>query len=295
MAACDVSVPVDPEPTPKATPRPAPIAAVQPTSPESAALRAYFTQVQSAQLTQGLLRRDGGGPDTPFTAEMLTRNYLQIAFYNEYAGEGLAPGAAGFLRRWRKPVRIGLDFGASVPPSQRRDDAADVTAYAGRLRRLTGHPISLASTPNFIVAFLSEDDRAERLPAIAERLGLRPQDLARLQRLPREIYCLVVAFPDSDDPSAYGAAVAIVRSENPDLLRLSCIHEEIAQGLGLANDSPLARPSIFNDDDEFSLLTSHDEYLLKMHYDRRLSPGTTLSDAEPVARRIAYEFLESKV
>ena len=47
------------------------------------------------------------------------------------------------------------------------------------------------------------------------------------------------------------AAVAIVRGEHPDLMRLSCIHEELAQGLGLANDSPYARPSVFNDDEEF--------------------------------------------
>lgn len=296
MAGCDLAVPVDPDPTPKpSAPAPAAIAPVRPTSPESAALRAYFTQVQSAQLTQGLLRRDGGGPDTPFTAEMLTRNYLQIAFYNEYAGEGLAAGAAGFLRRWRKPVRIGLDFGASVPPSQRRGDASDVTAYAARLKRVTGHPVSVTSGPNFIVAFLSEDDRADRLPIIAERLGLNARDLARLQQLPREIYCLVVAFPEADDPSAYGSAIAIVRSENPDLLRLSCIHEEVAQGLGLANDSPTARPSIFNDDDEFALLTNHDELLLKMHYDSRLSLGMPLADAETVARQIAYEFLEGDV
>jgi hypothetical protein len=54
---------------------------------------------------------------------------------------------------------------------------------------------------------------------------------------------------------AYTRAVAVVRAEHPDLLRQSCIHEEIAQGLGLPNDSPAARPSIFNDDEEFALLT----------------------------------------
>ena len=32
--------------------------------------------------------------------------------------------------------------------------------------------------------------------------------------------------------------------------------------MGLANDSPEARPSIFNDDEEYALLTGHDEMLL---------------------------------
>ncbi len=85
----------------------------------------------------------------------------------------------------------------------------------------------------------------------------------------------------------------MIRAEHPDLLRLSCLHEEIAQGLGLANDSPLARPSIFNDDEEFGLLTTHDEYLLKMLYDPRIRPGMTAEEAIPVARTIANELLPS--
>jgi hypothetical protein len=81
----------------------------------------------------------------------------------------------------------------------------------------------------------------------------------------------------------------VIRAENPDLLRLSCIHEELAQGLGLANDSPAARPSIFNDDDEFALLTTHDEQLLRMLYDSRLRAGMSAADAQPIVRTIARE------
>ena len=76
----------------------------------------------------------------------------------------------------------------------------------------------------------------------------------------------------------------MIRAEHPDLLRLSCLHEEIAQGLGLSNDSPAARPSIFNDDEEFALLTRHDELLLTMLYDPRMIPGMSV-DAGPSAGR----------
>ena len=282
-SACAIPPPTDPVAT-KPEPAVAKPPVIQATSEESAALRAYFTQVQSAQLTQGLLRRDGGGPDTPFTSDMLARNFFQIAFFNEYVGETLRPGTSGFLRRWETPVRLGLEFGASVPPSQRTRDTADVRRYVNRLKRRTGHPIELSGTPNFIVAFLSEDDRPAALPVIAERLGLNAADLNALRTLPRDIYCLVVAFPDANNPSAYGGAVAIIRAENPDLLRLSCIHEEVAQGLGLANDSPTARPSIFNDDDEFALLTNHDENLLELLYSKRLRTGMSIDDARPIIR-----------
>ena len=295
LAACveipGTEAPVVEQPAPAVVAPPPTIA--RPTSPESAALRASFAQIQSAQLTLGLLRRDGGGPDTPYTPTMLTRNFIDIAFFNEYDAPGLRSSGAGTLRRWDGPVRIGLEFGRSVPPSQRKNDARDVENYAARLSRVTGHPISVGGAPNFIVAFLSEDDRTESLPRIAARLpGLEARDLAPLTNLPDDIYCLVIAYPSETNPSAYVSAVAIIRAENPDLLRLSCIHEEVAQGLGLANDSPTARPSIFNDDDEFALLTSHDEHLLSMLYSDRLMTGANIETSRPILMQLATNALE---
>ena len=98
-----------------------------------------------------------------------------------------------------------------------------------------------------------------------------------------------MAVTARDQPAAYRGAIAVIRAEQPDLMRLSCIHEEIAQGLGLANDSPYARPSIFNDDDEFALLTSHDEMLLAMLYDPRLEIGMRIDEARPTLRILARE------
>ena len=59
--------------------------------------------------------------------------------------------------------------------------------------------------------------------------------------------------------------------------------------MGLANDSPAARPSVFNDDEEFALLTRHDELLLRMLYDPRLRPGMTEAEARPIITDIATE------
>ncbi|WP_299046764.1 DUF2927 domain-containing protein [uncultured Tateyamaria sp.] len=286
-------MPVEPVLTPRARPAglvPPTAPPIQATSQQSAELRAFLAQVQSSQLTSGLLRQDGGGPDTPFTADMLARNFEQIVFFNEYAGPGVRPGSASALRRWAAPVRLGVVFGPSVPPSQRARDTNDVIAYARRLAQATGHPISVADTPNFLVFFVSEDDRAETLNANAPALpGVTRSNLAPVRDLPRDAYCAVAAYASGTNQSTYTAAVAVIRSENPDLLRLSCIHEELAQGLGLANDSPDARPSIFNDDDEFALLTDHDEHLLGMLYDPRLSPGIGRAEAKPIVRTLAQE------
>ncbi|KIN61746.1 Lipoprotein [Sulfitobacter noctilucae] len=294
LMSCAVAVeePVAPSLKPQArpaAPAPPPVVA-KPTSQASAQLRQYLNQVEQAQLGQGLLRQDGGGTDTPFSADVLARNFEQIAFYNEYNSAFTGRGGASPLRRWATPVRMQLIFGDGVPPSQRRKDTESVKKYAARLGRVTDHSVSFGGTPNFLVIIASEDDRNAALDIAATRVaGISAGSLQALRNMRRDTYCAVAAYAAGPDASTYTAAVAVIRSENPDLLRLSCIHEELAQGLGLANDSPGARPSIFNDDDEFALLTRHDELLLKMLYDPRLRPGMTAQDAAPITRILARE------
>ncbi len=293
VAACTVVPPIEPTLKPIARPATAAVLApvvVKPTSEKSAALRSYFNQVQRAQLSQGLLRRDGGGPDTPYSADMLASNFEQIAFYNEYNANFSGRGEKTLLRRWERPVRMAIVFGDGVPPSEREVDTAAIKAYASRLANLTKHPVSVGGAPNFMVIIAGEDDRPTALMQAAQRIpGVTAASLAVLRDMRRDTYCIVAAYAGGVDPSTYTAAVAVIRAENPSLMRLSCIHEELAQGMGLANDSPTARPSIFNDDDEFALLTRHDEKLLQMLYDPRLEPGMTAEQAAPITRIIARE------
>lgn len=259
----------------------------QPDSPASAAARSYYTEVQAALLSQGLLRTDGGGADTPFTDRMLAENFLAIALFDEY-DRGGAASSTGQLRRWQAPVRVGLRFGASVPAERRATDTARVGSYLARLARLTGHPIRLDDqNPNFFVYMVSEDERAALGPQIAAAMpGMGPADIATLTALPRSTYCIVMAQSEGTS-GVYQRAFAIVRAEHPDLLRLSCIHEEIAQGLGLPDDSPTARPSIFNDDEEFALLTGMDELMLRILYNPALRPGMTEAEARPIVTGLA--------
>ena len=124
--------------------------------------------------------------------------------------------------------------------------------------------------------------------------GIDETALRTIADMPRSTLCLVFAFSDGRKSNTYSRAIAVIRGEHPDLLRLSCIHEELAQGLGLANDSPLARPSIFNDDEEFGLLTTQDEMMLKILYDPRMRAGMTEAEARPIAETIARELMGSE-
>lgn len=283
------------ETTPRTAPqaRPAGLDTGQP-SAQSQALSRYYARMQADLLAQGLLRTDGGGPDTPYSADMLARNFERIAFFDEYergAGLRAARGGAGVLRRWSAPVRVSVEFGFGTPQEQKVKDRAAVSKYVQRLNRLTGHPITMRDQgANFFVLFASEDDRPAMLNRVRQIVpNINPASMQILENIPRSIHCMVLAFSDADNDHDYAKAIAIIRTEHPDLVRLSCIHEEIAQGLGLANDSPAARPSIFNDDDEFALLTTHDENLLSILYDRRLRAGMSALEARPIIRQIAIE------
>lgn len=257
------------------------------------ALRVYYQRLQNDLIARGLLREDGGGPDTPFTDTQLARNFVRIALFDEYVSDGNELRAAATeskLRRWEQPVRMSVSFGDGVDASQRASDLAEVTSYTRRLSRLTGLPISITdSNPNYHVLFLGENERRAsegKLRALVP--GIAQSSLRAILNLPRDQLCIVVAFSEPGK-SEYQKAIAVIRDEHPKAMRKSCIHEELAQGLGLANDSPAARPSIFNDDEEFGLLTTHDELLLTMLYDRRLRSGMDAIEATPIVQKIATE------
>lgn len=265
-----------------------------PPTPKSAAAMIHYAQVQATLLREGLLRTDAGS-EVPLTSKTLAANFLKIALFDEYHrnASGFVPGETeSELRRWVVPVRVAVRFGPSVPQDRQGTDRARVASLVARLSDVTGHPMVMdETTPNFFIHIVSEDEREALEPQIRSILpGLSPGDVAGITRMPRSTYCLVYALSEGGD-GAYTRAFAVVRAEHPDLLRLSCLHEELAQGLGLPNDSPKARPSIFNDDEEFALLTDQDELLLRMLYSPELRPGMTVAEARPIVLSLARRLL----
>ena len=292
LAGCASLGPVTP-PAPVAVaaapPRPAVLVAVD---PASADLAAFYARLETERRSRGLLLT-AEAPSEPLpSAERLAETWVAVALRDEPLLGG-APRPA-VLRRWQVPVRLSLEFGATVPPETRAADTALVAALADRLSEAARHPVSLAAPGmggNFHVLVLSENERrgaADRLRALVP--GIDDATLRLITDLPREVFCMVIAFSRDGGP-AYSEAVAIIRAEHPDLTRTACYHEEIAQGLGLAADSDRARPSVFNDDQEYALLTRQDLALLRLHYDPRLRPGMSESQARPLLFSIASELV----
>lgn len=243
--------------------------------PDRSQLGIYYRQLEQRLVSQGHLRQDRGAA-TP-DAATLARNFMAIAMRTEYAtGAGMrGSGGAAPLRRWEQPIRIGVRFGPSVPAAQQRSDQSALTRVAQRLQRASGHSVSLTNgTANFHVLVLSDAERANAGPLLQQMVpGLSRNATRAVTRMGRNTFCMVIAIPAADPTRGIARAIAIVRAEHPPLMRQSCMEEELAQGMGLSNDSPVARPSIFNDDEEFGVLTRHDELLLRMLYHDSLRPG----------------------
>ena len=249
-----------------------------------------FAQIDADLRAAGKLRADRTPRDAPYDRADLLENFRRIAFGSEFAIRAgryapLEPDATAPLTRWRGPVRyalLGRDTGG---------DAAAVAALTGRLADATGLAFAPAERrANMLVFFLDRPGRA----GLSDRLAATP-DYAPLLDLYRA-WAADPAWPCAAEfyyhpprhPRAFEIyfAVVYIRDEVEGLSRRSCIEEEIAQSLGLARDDPGARPSIFNDDEEFALMTAHDAALLGLLYDPRLEPGMTPAEALPVARRI---------
>ena len=298
LTACDL-FPAAPVDMPAPVPRPAEVLPPEPEPVEvseySRMLEQRYARLQQDLLVQGLMRTNGGGIEAPFDADDLARNFVQIALFDEYSAQSgrlRAQQTESLLRRWEQPVRMSVTFGASVDADRRVTDTNYIRAYGNRLSRLTGVPFTYSDdNANFHVLVLNHDDLRASAPLLRSIMpGVEETSIDYAVNLPREQLCLVIGT-FGPDGVRYRRAVAIIRAEHPDLMRQSCVHEELAQGMGLANDSPRARPSIFNDDEEYAYLTTHDELLLKILYDDRLSVGMTADQATPIVRQIANELL----
>ena len=188
--------------------------------------------------------------------------------------------------------------GASAPPEDAARDRANVAAFTSRLGAADRprHGARPGHDVNFLVLFMTSAERkafADQVRALYPDFA--PAVMAALRDTPLDTFCTAYAFSEPDEPSIYSAVIVLIRAEHPPFTRLSCVHEEMAQAMGLPNDSPEARPSLFNDDLEFALLTEHDAILLRMLYDPRLRPGMTSAEVRPLLPAIARDARQAQL
>ena len=253
----------------------------------------YYTRVQDSLINAGLLRQERSLKNAPSTPTKLARDFAEIALRSEYGGSLGASGSGSRkpVMRWEVPVKMNVVFGSSVAPDQRLQDQRAIVNYMKRLSKITGHPVTQTNKgSNFHVLVVNDAERKSLATTLRKMVpNLNSASIRAVERMKPNHFCMVIASPYADRKNGYQSVVAIIRAEHPNMMRTACIQEELAQGMGLPNDCHYARPSIFNDDQEFGLLTQHDERLLRMLYHPALTSGMPRKDAIPLLKHIAAQ------
>jgi Protein of unknown function (DUF2927) len=305
VSACDLAK-LQPLAGRSAAPEPQRAGAPPTPGPEAAgvsggkSLTDFYAGVENDLVASGRMRRETAPADAPFTVDDLVRDFVRVALYDEYVdlgGRFVRSETPALLRRWDRPVRVGVMTGPSVPPEAAARDRANVAAFTQRLADLTGHDMAIGADEevNFLVLFMNSAERTAFAEQVAARYpGFAPAVMSALHDTPLDTFCTAYAFSDPTQPSVYSAVIILIRAEHPPLTKLSCVNEEMAQAMGLPNDSPESRPSLFNDNLEFALLTEHDAILLRMLYDSRLRPGMTAAEVRPLLPAIAQDAMAAQ-
>ncbi|MFT7390147.1 MAG: hypothetical protein ACI9ZH_000364 [Paracoccaceae bacterium] len=254
--------------------------------------QATYEALQDWYLAQGLLRTDYDPIDAPFTRDDLVRDFEKIAFHSEYApGDTLRQqDTPTELFKWSDGLSWSLDGDAAEP-----SDYAAMRVLTLRLGAATGLsfielPPDAVAKPDVTMMILGPRTRQAVAKMIRERDDGPSLPLVQAWAREDKFPCIGhIGQVDRDKGGMRLRAFILIKAETTRLLRQSCLHEEFTQVLGLLNDGDDVRPSIFNDGQEFALLTRHDEMLLRILYDPRLKAGMTAQEGMPIVRRIAAE------
>lgn len=251
-------------------------------------LAALYGETELLYRSDDRFRTDYDPLDAPFDAETLERNFLKLAFNSEpqvIGKETIIEGEAVQLLRWPSDVRYAT---VGLFPA----DTDHIDALATRIGEVIGRtilPVGEYDDAEIRIWMLDERDRDLLRRELLDRFGPSVGPFIKAWTERPELPCIgTISTDPKDDSLVYG--LIFIKSELSGAFRRACLTEEFAQVFGLINDDPDARPSIFNDDQEFIELTRHDEYLLEMLYDPRLRSGMTEAEARPLVRRIVREF-----
>lgn len=234
-----------------------------------------FASYEQRMRDRGLFRTERIPDGFQYDNETLAENFRKIAFF-AYPGDERR--VAKKLTKWDGALKYAIigDQSAEI----------EVSLLFERLAMLTGLEIQKVdvSEANFRIAIppSRDSDWAARQP-------LPAKDLMYLSKM---VSSRADCFSDPDWSNERPEISHVWVYLHGDLIgkyRTLCLQEEISQSLGLFNDDPSVKPSIFNDDSEFIVLTEHDELLLRVLYDQRLIPGMDANVAMPIVQAIIAE------
>ncbi|MHA3914274.1 DUF2927 domain-containing protein [Halovulum sp. GXIMD14793] len=245
------------------------LAACAPNPPASRAPVTAVPQVRGVQF-------NGGGLPRGVTRSnaSLAQDFVDLTFALE-SGQKLRG-----LLRYEGPVRVVLRSPSLAPYSR------DLERLLARLRNEAGVPI-----------------QSTRDPALAQ-IHIEAVPTREIQRAYPGAACFIVPGETNwaefrrrssrarvrwSDQTTLGTTGIFLPSDSTPQDVRDCLHEEIGQALGPANDIYRLSDSVFNDDNFHSILTSFDMLMLRVLYSPQMRSGLPPA----AAKRRALEVLNS--
>jgi len=207
------------------------------------------------------------------TVDQLVDYFETIVFGSEHGPRY----AATEIAKWTNPVTFTFQGDVST---QHRDFVRIHLQTLSNLTRLRFDEVD-ADKPNIgITLFFAPRNEMSKIPVPHEHRGA-------VEEAAQSANCFFFSWKKPPSRIIKTIVVADI-GKDPAILN-SCLLEELAQCLGLPNDSDTLRPSVFSDSDRLYELAPQDRILLYTLYDPRMTPGLRKADALKVARKIITE------
>ena len=178
----------------------------------------------------------------------------------------------------------------TAPPDAFRRLAAD---HLAQLAGLTGLDIGFVPPRDAnLLIFLAKDPFAaarRHHGLFAEQIVDAENFEALLREMEGTARCFGFLWGGWPSGRSIDFAVAFVRSGQGARAIEGCLVQEVTQVLGLMNDLDPGADSVFSDSGRQVALTAQDRLMLRLLYDRRLRPGMSWAEAQPLARQVLRE------
>lgn len=200
--------------------------------------------------------------------QTLSERFRKIAF----TAEGGADGEERKIRKWDKPITLKIH----AVRGQQVKDLVQKT-----LRKLA----SLSGMAFNLVERGKEADINLHIVDLDDYAALRSQ--FNVPESPWEVSSCFFSLETDEKGAINKATIAIPAAFGEDYVR-HCIVEEMAQVMGLTNDSPDIGPTIFDDTRNPCMMTDQDEILIRALYNRAIEPGMSEMRAMVGARQALF-------
>jgi len=216
----------------------------------------------------------------PLSVDKYVEFYDIIAFGSEIA----ATNTPSIVRKW--PGKV-IKFKMAGLAKEAAFYRPTIVKHAKALKTFTGIEfVEIAGrTPGEDLIFVF----AKRKTMMDAGRLLEKNERVLRQMSRGNCYFLSYNMPD-------GRIVKGLIAVNSELARLKiehCLLEEMAQSMGLRNDSPIVSPSIFNDAEKQMSLTLIDKVLLRTLYDTRMKAGLPRAQALLKAKIIVRSLIKN--